>query len=108
MSSLFTVGLPGQDKRISCRWGSHISLIAVLALVFIIPHDPSTHLNPWKVGGDAMKVGMDMPASLLPRSRRHRVPLVKSRLEVCSFCRRIRSLNSSVELETSHFASGMH
>ena len=28
------------------RWGSHISIMWMLALLFIVPHDPSTRLSP--------------------------------------------------------------
>ena len=34
------------------RVGSHLPIIVVLALVFVIPHDSSTRLNPDMVGAD--------------------------------------------------------
>ena len=34
------------------RVGSHLPIIVVLALVFVIPHDSSTRLNPDVVGAD--------------------------------------------------------
>jgi len=59
MSTLLSVDLPGRSSSgaFQMRWGSHISLLAVLAMVFITPHAPSTRLDPSRVGGDAMKVG---------------------------------------------------
>ena len=42
-----------QGKVAQFRWGSHLPILTVLALVFIIPHDPSTSLDSWRVGSDA-------------------------------------------------------
>jgi len=52
MPTLLT--LPVTKKRyIFLRWGSRISIMWVLALLFIVPHDPSTRLRPWEVGSQA-------------------------------------------------------
>jgi len=43
------------------RWGSHISILAVLICMFVIPHDPSTRIPPNQVGSDALLVGRGTP-----------------------------------------------
>lgn len=42
------------------RWGSHISIVAVLICMFVIPHDPSTRIPPNQVGSDAMLVSRNV------------------------------------------------
>ena len=39
-----------KGSHFTMRWGSHLPLLTVLALVFVIPHDPSTRLEEWRVG----------------------------------------------------------
>ena len=43
------------------RWNSHVSILAILVCMFIIPHDPSTRLPSSQVGSDAFGVGHTPP-----------------------------------------------
>mmetsp|Transcript_494 Transcript_494/g.772 ORF Transcript_494/g.772 Transcript_494/m.772 type:complete len:149 (+) Transcript_494:19-465(+) len=43
------------------RWGSHISILAVLVCLFVIPHDPSSRIPSNRVGSDAMLVQRHLP-----------------------------------------------
>lgn len=40
------------------QWGSHVPILAVLALMFVIPHDPSAStLDPRRIGSAAFSFG---------------------------------------------------
>jgi hypothetical protein len=46
------------------RVGSHIPILVVLALVFVIPHDPSTRIKPDQVGADGYTIVPTLRRSL--------------------------------------------
>lgn len=62
------------------RWGSHISILAVLVCMFVIPHDPSTRIPPNQVGSDAMLVSRNVPGwhSLRPAGLARQPPMPPS------------------------------
>merc|ERR1719331_2847633 len=51
--SLELGGLLNNPRMPFMRWGSHISIIAIL----VIPHDQSTRMRPDQVGSDALQLG---------------------------------------------------
>ncbi|EOD36881.1 hypothetical protein EMIHUDRAFT_420881 [Emiliania huxleyi CCMP1516] len=55
--SLELGGLLNNPRMPFMRWGSHISIIAILVTMFVIPHDQSTRMRPDQVGSDALQLG---------------------------------------------------
>ena len=53
--SLELGGLLNNPRMPFMRWGSHISIIAILVTMFVIPHDQSTRMRPDQVGSDALR-----------------------------------------------------
>lgn len=49
------------------RWGSHVSLLAILLALFVIPHDPSSSLDPARVGSSAMRAPLSTSSSRVQR-----------------------------------------
>lgn len=54
------------------RWHPYFSIVGMLVLMFIIPHDPSTSLDPHRVGSAAFRVS--------PRALRVRAPTSETTL----------------------------
>lgn len=63
-----------KGSHFTMRWGSHLPLLTVLALVFVIPHDPSTRLEAWRVGSEAYRAGM-RPARRTPSQKTQLAPV---------------------------------
>ena len=49
--SLELGGLLNNPRMPFMRWGSHISIIAILVTMFVIPHDQSTRIKKRKKTG---------------------------------------------------------
>jgi len=78
---LHSVSLGANELTVRCGW--HLPILAILALMFVIPHDPSIRIHPGSVGSDAFGVGGGRALSgltgLNARSeRRAVVPLERS------------------------------
>lgn len=57
----------GKSEPVMFRWGSHVSLLAILLALFVIPHDPSSSLDPGQVGSSAMRAPSSVGVSRGPR-----------------------------------------
>jgi len=51
----------GSKRYTLLRWGSHISIMYTLAVLFVVPHDPSTRLPAHQVGSGAFNLGGRAP-----------------------------------------------
>jgi len=80
MPTLITVTY--EKKRYTLlRWGSHISIMWMLALLFIVPHDPSTRLSPWEIGSQAAAyTGWAAPRGSTAKDARGRAAITPSPL----------------------------
>ena len=63
--SLELGGLLNNPRMPFMRWGSHISIIAILVTMFVIPHDQSTRMRPDQVGSDALRANSQCLAEIL-------------------------------------------
>lgn len=86
--ALLTLDLGSSRKwlTLQMKWGSHTPILAVLVMLFVIPHDPSTKLDPTKVGSEAFGVRPFSPSQSSPgvgsRVRRKPAAVPASRVGV--------------------------
>ena len=80
------LGIFGNPAMPYVRVGSYLPMLTVLALVFVIPHDKSTRLNPDLVGADGFAVtpslrrGLDERDAFLQQQRQAKVLLRAARM----------------------------
>ena len=80
------LGIFGNPAMPYVRVGSYLPMLTILALVFVIPHDKSTRLNPDLVGADGFAVmpslrrGLDERDAFLQQQRQAKVLLRAARM----------------------------
>ena len=72
-------GLPGSSQTVfQMRWYPYFSILTMLSLLFVIPHDPSTSLDPSRVGSEGYRLSPRVlhskPATGLSTQQPHPLP----------------------------------